>query len=42
MYGKGTGDRLGEMKTGRVWMTSSRESSWKGEQWIVAQEKEGK
>jgi hypothetical protein len=26
---------------GRQWMRRSRKSSWEGEQWIVAQEKEG-
>jgi hypothetical protein len=26
---------------GREWMRRIRKSSWEGEQWIVAQEKEG-
>jgi hypothetical protein len=26
---------------GREWMSRGRESSWKGEQWIVVKEKEG-
>jgi hypothetical protein len=33
---------IGEMKTGRKWMRRGRKNSWEGEQWIVAQEKEGK
>jgi hypothetical protein len=31
----------GEEK-GREWMRRGRKSIWEGEQWIVAQEKEGK
>jgi hypothetical protein len=27
---------------GRKWMRRGRKSSWEGEQWIIAQEKEGK
>jgi hypothetical protein len=27
---------------GRKWMRRGRKSSWEGEQWIVAQEKEGR
>jgi hypothetical protein len=30
------------MKMGREWMRGDRKNSWEGEQWIVAQEKEGK
>jgi hypothetical protein len=30
----------GECK-GREWMRRDRKSSWEGEQWIVAQQKEG-
>jgi hypothetical protein len=40
----GVGDRLGRIggvvKTGREWISMGRRSSWEGEQWIVAQEKE--
>jgi hypothetical protein len=32
----------GQVKTGRKWMRRGRMSSWEGEQWVVAQEKEGK
>jgi hypothetical protein len=30
------------MKMGIEWMRRGKKSSWEGEQWIVAQEKEGK
>jgi hypothetical protein len=30
------------VKTRREWMRRGRNNSWEGEQWIVAEEKEGK
>jgi hypothetical protein len=35
-------DRRGRQFWGREWMRRERKSRWEGEQWIVAQEKEGK
>jgi hypothetical protein len=35
-------DRLESKDVEREWMRRGRKSSWEGEQWIVAQEKEGK
>jgi hypothetical protein len=36
-------ERIGrEVKMGRDWMRRNRKNSWKGEQWIVAQEEDGK
>jgi hypothetical protein len=31
----------GSEEMGREWMRRGRKGSWEGEQWIVAQEKEG-
>jgi hypothetical protein len=36
----GTVNRLGKDVRGR-WMRRDRKNNWEGEQWIVAQEKEG-
>jgi hypothetical protein len=33
-------DRSRRRKQGKEWIRSGRKSSWEGEQWIVAQEKE--
>jgi hypothetical protein len=30
------------MKTRKMWVRRGRKSSWEGEKWFVAQEKEGK
>jgi hypothetical protein len=33
---------VGGKEKGKEWIRRDRKSSWEGEQWIVAQEKEGK
>jgi hypothetical protein len=38
----GWGSIEGKVKMGKEWMRTGRMSSWEGDQWIIAQEKEGK